>query len=165
MSIGSAVIVAVHRYREIALPPSFVGHGGRVIGRSQPGGKQSSQTIDRITRPPVVWGLCLKHQQRPLGAVRGPHRQHPPVLLAQRQCTRLASHARAFSHRLSRRRFGLRAVPSTQCDGMAVGHLGIGLSELVDCFRSVGLRPRDAKVDFAQLVRQLFAQLRSAVAQ
>jgi hypothetical protein len=42
----------------------------------------------------VVGRLRLEQRQRPLGAVGGPHGQHAPLALAQRQGTRPAFHGK-----------------------------------------------------------------------
>lgn len=46
---------------------------------------ERSDTIDGLTRTSFARGLRLEERQRPLGTVGGPHGQHPPVILTQRQ--------------------------------------------------------------------------------
>ncbi len=48
---------------------------------------EGSEAVDGITRACVRRGLRLEQRQGPLGAVGGPHGQHSPVALAQRQGT------------------------------------------------------------------------------
>jgi hypothetical protein len=55
---------------------------------------EGSETVDGITRARVVRGLRFEQRQRPLRTVGGPHGQHSPVVLAQRQGTRLACHTK-----------------------------------------------------------------------
>jgi hypothetical protein len=53
---------------------------------------EGSDAVDGITRASVARGLRLEQRQRPLRTVGGPHGQHSPVVLAQRQGARLAFH-------------------------------------------------------------------------
>lgn len=53
---------------------------------------ESPDAVDGFARATVTWCLRLEQGERPLGAVGRPHGQHPPIVLAQRQGTRLAFH-------------------------------------------------------------------------
>jgi len=46
---------------------------------------EGPQAVDGVTRAGVAGGLSFKQRRRPLGTVGGPHRQHSPVVLAERQ--------------------------------------------------------------------------------
>lgn len=53
---------------------------------------ESPNAVDGVTRSGVPRGLRLEQRQRSLSAISRPHCQHSPVVLAQRQRTRFASH-------------------------------------------------------------------------
>jgi hypothetical protein len=81
---------------------------GRIAGlarrRMRPGGEgahhadphlatcECSETVDGLMNTCIARDLRLEQRQRPLGTVGGPHGQHPPVVLAQREGARLALH-------------------------------------------------------------------------
>jgi hypothetical protein len=75
-------------------PPRAPGPKGRDPSDPHVATGEGSEAVDGIPRACVAGGLGLEQRQRPLRTVGGPHGQHSPVVLAQRQGTRRAFHTR-----------------------------------------------------------------------
>ena len=95
---------------------------------------EGSEAVDGIPRACVAGGLGLEQRQRPLRTVGGPHGQHSPVVLAQRQGTRRAFHTRdcpiagsALAYWLGRYGFNptvVEVAPALRGGGYAVDFRG-----------------------------------------
>lgn len=75
--------------RGVDLPGRRMRLGRQGANRSDPqlAASEGPDTLDGLPGAHVAWSLGLKQRQGPLGAVGGPHGQHAPVVLAQRQGT------------------------------------------------------------------------------
>ena len=71
---------------------------------------EGSEAVDGITRAVIARGLCIEERQCPLGAIGGPHGQHSPVVLAQRQGTRPTLHTQGLPTSPRRRRRSRRGT-------------------------------------------------------